>query len=132
MAAAATAPAASAPGYPGRRRPTCALLHPAAPEAQGAAEQQKARRKKIMAMTPDKIAPMAVYLASDASKEVSGQIFAVRKDEIFLMSQPRPIRSAHKDGGWSPEDIAATMLPAFQSGFYPLDRSADVFNWEPL
>jgi hypothetical protein len=48
------------------------------------------------------------------------------------MSQSRPLRVAHKDGGWTPRSIAETMLPAFQSAFYPLDRSQDVFNWEPL
>ena len=75
-------------------------------------------------MTASKIAPICVFLASDLSKEVSGQIFAVRKDEIFLMSQTRPLRVAHKDGGWSPQAIADTMLPAFKSALYPLDRSA--------
>jgi NAD(P)-dependent dehydrogenase (short-subunit alcohol dehydrogenase family) len=95
--------------------------------------EQKARVERIQnTMTAAKIAPLCVFLASDLAKDVTGQIFAVRKDEIFLMSQPRPIRSAHKDGGWSPEAIAETMLPAFQPAFYPLDRSADVFNWEPL
>jgi hypothetical protein len=83
-------------------------------------------------MTASKIAPICVFLASDLSKDVTGQIFAVRKDEIFLMSQSRPIRVAHKDGGWTPQGIAETMLPAFKSSLYPLDRSADVFNWEPL
>ena len=73
-----------------------------------------------------------MFLASDLSKDVTGQIFAVRKDEIILMSQPRPLRTAHKDGGWSPQSLAEIMLPAFKSDFYPLDRSADVFNWEPL
>jgi hypothetical protein len=71
-------------------------------------------------------------MASDLSREVTGQIFAVRKDEAFLMSQPRPLRVAHKDGGWTPQAIAETMLPAFKSALYPLDVSADVFNWEPL
>jgi len=95
--------------------------------------EQAARVERIKnTMTASKIAPIVVFLASDLSKDVTGQIFAVRKDEIFLMSQPRPVRSAHKDGGWTPQDIAATMLPAFRSAFYPLDRSADVFNWEPL
>ena len=50
---------------------------------------------------------------------MTGQIFAVRKDEIFLMSQPRPIRVAHKDGGWTPQAIAETMLPAFKSALLP-------------
>ena len=73
-----------------------------------------------------------VFLLSDLAREVTGQILAVRKDEIFLMSQSRPIRVAHRDGGWSPGTIADTVLPAFKRDFYPLDRSADVFNWDPL
>jgi NAD(P)-dependent dehydrogenase (short-subunit alcohol dehydrogenase family) len=95
--------------------------------------EQQARVERIRnTMTASKIAPICMFLASDLSKDVTGQIFAVRKDEIFLMSQPRPLRVAHKDGGWTPQSIAETMLPAFQSAFYPLDRSQDVFNWEPL
>ena len=95
--------------------------------------EQKARVERIQhTMTASKIAPICVFLASDLAKDVSGQIFAVRKDEIFLMSQSRPLRVAHKDGGWTPRSVAETMLPAFQSAFYPLDRSQDVFNWEPL
>ena len=95
--------------------------------------EQKARVERIQnTMTASKIAPICVFLASDLAENVSGQIFAVRKDEIFLMSQSRPLRVAHKDGGWTPQSIAETMLPAFQSAFYPLDRSQDVFNWDPL
>ena len=95
--------------------------------------EEKARVERIQnTMTASKIAPICVFLASDLAKDVTGQIFAVRKDEIFLMSQPRPLRVAHKDGGWTPQGLADTMLPAFKSAFYPLDRSADVFNWEPL
>ena len=95
--------------------------------------EQKARVERIQnTMTATKIAPICVFLASDLAKDVSGQIFAVRKDEIFLMSQSRPLRVAHKDGGWTPQSIADSMLPAFKSAFYPLDRSQDVFNWEPL
>jgi NAD(P)-dependent dehydrogenase (short-subunit alcohol dehydrogenase family) len=95
--------------------------------------EQKARVERIQnTMTASKIAPICVFLASDLAKDVTGQIFAVRKDEIFLMSQSRPIRVAHKDGGWTPQAIADTVLPAFKRDFYPLDRSQDVFNWEPL
>jgi len=95
--------------------------------------EQKARVERVRTMmTASKVAPLAVFLASDLAREVSGQIFAVRKDEIFLMSQSRPIRTAHKDAGWTPQALAETMLPAFKSALYPLERSADVFNWEPL
>ena len=95
--------------------------------------EQKARVERVKnTMTAAKIAPLCVFLASDLSQDVTGQIFAVRKDEIFLMSQSRPIRVAHRDGGWTAAAIADTLLPAFRSALYPLDRSQDVFNWEPL
>ena len=95
-------------------------------------EAQKARVAKLKQMTPDKIAALVVYLASDEAKGVSGQIFALRNNEIFLMSQPRPLRSIHRDGGWTPEAIASHAMPALEPDFYPLDVSADVFSWDPV
>jgi NAD(P)-dependent dehydrogenase (short-subunit alcohol dehydrogenase family) len=95
-------------------------------------EQQRARVKRLMEMTPDKIAPIAVFLASDAAAEISGQIFAVRHNEIFLMSQARPQRSVHRGEGWTPETIAQHAIPALKKAFYPLDRSSDVFSWDPV
>ena len=94
--------------------------------------EEAARVERMKTMSADKIAPLTVFLASDAAREVSGQIFAVRKNEIFLMSQSRPIRSLHRDGGWTPDTIAEQVLPAFRSSFYKLDRSADIFNWDPV
>ncbi|MEC8847586.1 MAG: SDR family NAD(P)-dependent oxidoreductase, partial [Pseudomonadota bacterium] len=64
-------------------------------------EAQRARVDKLKAMTPAKIAPLAVALASEAGKQVSGQIFAVRNNEIFLMGQSRPVRSVHTAEGWT-------------------------------
>ena len=94
--------------------------------------EQQARVAKIQQMTPAKIAPMAVYLLSEAAREVNGQIFAVRNNEIFLMSQPRPERSVHRSEGWTPETVASHAMPALKSGFYSLDRSGDVFTWDPI
>src|SRR5437868_9087347 len=95
-------------------------------------EAEKARVAKIQQMGPEKIAPVVAYLLSDASKEVTGQIFAVRMNEIFLMSQSRPLRSVHRDDGWTPQTIAEHAMPALKSSFYKLDRSADVFNWDAI
>jgi len=95
-------------------------------------EAQAERVEKIKRMTPAKIAPLAVYLASGAASGVSGQIFAVRNNEIFLMGQSRPIRSVHRSEGWTPGTIAEHAMPSLAAGFYPLDRSADVFNWDPV
>jgi len=95
-------------------------------------DAEKARVERIKQMTPAKIAPLAVCLASDAASDTNGQIFAVRNNEIFLMSQPRPVRSVHRSEGWSPETVLSHALPALKASFYPLDRSGDVFSWDPV
>jgi NAD(P)-dependent dehydrogenase (short-subunit alcohol dehydrogenase family) len=93
---------------------------------------EKARVERIRHMTPAKIAPLAVCLASDLGRDANGQIFAVRNNEIFLFSQPRPERSVHRSEGWTPETIASHALPALKAGFYALDRSGDIFSWDPV
>jgi NAD(P)-dependent dehydrogenase (short-subunit alcohol dehydrogenase family) len=94
-------------------------------------EQQK-RVDGLKKLDADKIAPFTVALASDAGAKVTGQIFAVRNNEIFLFSQPRPIRSAHTAEGWTPETVAERVFDQFENDFYPLDRSSDVFTWDPV
>ena len=95
-------------------------------------EEQKARVERLKRMETAKIAPLAVYLASDAAADVSGQIFAVRANEIFLMSQSRPLRAMHTAEGWTPQTIAERAIPALRPSFYRLDRSQDVFDWDPV
>jgi NAD(P)-dependent dehydrogenase (short-subunit alcohol dehydrogenase family) len=95
-------------------------------------EEEKARVERVKTMSTEKIAPMAVFLASDLARDVTGQIFGVRKNEIFLMSQPRPLRSMQRNDGWTPQTLAEHMLPAMKPSFYPLERSGDVFSWDPI
>ena len=95
-------------------------------------EAQKARVALLKQMTPAKNAPLAVFLGSDAAKDVNGQIFVVRNNEITLLSQNRPIRSVHRGEGWNLETLRDHMLPALKAGFYPLDRSGDVLSWDPI
>jgi NAD(P)-dependent dehydrogenase (short-subunit alcohol dehydrogenase family) len=94
--------------------------------------EEKARVERVKTMSTEKIAPMAVFLASDLSAGVTGQIFAVRRNEIFLMSQPRPVRSIHRGEGWTPQTIAEHAIPALKTAFYPPERSGDVFSWDPI
>jgi NAD(P)-dependent dehydrogenase (short-subunit alcohol dehydrogenase family) len=94
--------------------------------------EQRQRVARFKSMSADKIAPLAVLLCSDAAADVNGQIFCVRKNEVFLFSQPRPIRSLHRAEGWTPQTLAEHMLPAFRPSFQNLDVSADVFAWDPV
>lgn len=94
--------------------------------------EQEERVARLKEMKPEKIAALALWLASDLGADVTGQIFAVRKNEIFLMSQSRPIRSVHNGDGWTINSVDAQAIPALRSTFLPLDVSADVFNWAPV
>ena len=95
-------------------------------------EAEKERVEQLKTMSTEKVAPMIAFLLSDASRTVTGQIFSVRKNEIMLFSQPRPIRSMHKSEGWTPEAIAEELLPAFENSFYPLDRTRDIIGYPPI
>jgi hypothetical protein len=94
--------------------------------------EQAAAVEKLKQMTPDKNAPLAVYLCSNAAKGVTGQVFGTRMHEIYLFSSPRPIRIVHRAEGWTPEAIAAIAAPALANGFMPLDTSETLFNWDPI
>jgi NAD(P)-dependent dehydrogenase (short-subunit alcohol dehydrogenase family) len=93
---------------------------------------EKARVAKLQQMTPEKNAPLTVYLASDRAAGISGQIFSVRNNEIFLFGQTRPIRALHRSDGWTPAAIDAQLKGALTTWFTPLDRSGDVFSWDPI
>ncbi|MBN8964586.1 MAG: SDR family oxidoreductase [Rhizobiales bacterium] len=95
-------------------------------------DAEKERVARLQQMTPEKIAPLVVYLASGRAEGVSGQIFSVRNNEIFLFNQPRPIRVIHRADGWTPEKLDAQLKGAFGTSFTPLDRSGDVFAWDPI
>jgi NAD(P)-dependent dehydrogenase (short-subunit alcohol dehydrogenase family) len=99
------------------------------PEVTPEDQRRVAGLKKLV---PEKIAPLVVALCSDGARHVSGQVFAVRNNEIFLFSQPRPLRCAHTQEGWTPQSVLDRVLPMFQNDFYPLQRSADVFSWDPV
>jgi len=95
-------------------------------------EAQKARVEKIKKMGPEHIAPVAVFLASEAAKEVTGQVFGVRGKEIMLFSHMRPVRSVHHDLGWTPERLADMFPGTLRHHLVPLETSGQYFNYDPL
>jgi NAD(P)-dependent dehydrogenase (short-subunit alcohol dehydrogenase family) len=92
-------------------------------------EQLKARAERTR---PDHIAQLIAFLGTDAAKGVSGQIFGVRGNEVYLYNQPRPIRIMSRNDGWNPEKLAEHWLPAVKNSFTPLERTRDVYSWDPL
>jgi NAD(P)-dependent dehydrogenase (short-subunit alcohol dehydrogenase family) len=94
--------------------------------------EQQARIAKLERMSPRDIAPLAVYLASEAAKGVSGQVFGVRGKEIFVFSQPRPVRAIHHAEGWTPERLAETLPGTLGRHLTPLETSGQYFSYDPL
>ncbi len=95
-------------------------------------EAQKARVEKIKKMGPEHIAPVAVFLASEAAKEVTGQVLGVRGKELMLFGHMRPTRSIHHDLGWTPERLADMFPGTLRHHLVPLESSGQYFNYDPL
>ncbi len=94
--------------------------------------KQQKRVEGLKKLVPERLAPFAVAICSDQAKHVSGQVFGVRNNEIYLFSQSRPLRTAHSSDGWTPETVAERVFPMFENDFYSLQRSGDVFTWDPV
>jgi NAD(P)-dependent dehydrogenase (short-subunit alcohol dehydrogenase family) len=55
------------------------------------------------------VAPMVVYLLSDAARHVTGRVYSVVGSKIAVWSQPSEQRAMWAPGRWTPEDIAARL-----------------------
>jgi NAD(P)-dependent dehydrogenase (short-subunit alcohol dehydrogenase family) len=83
-------------------------------------------------MRADQVAQLAVALASPEAHAVSGQVFAVRGNEIVLFDQPRPVRSVSRIEGWSPATILEHAVPSMAASFTDLGATASVFPYDPV
>jgi NAD(P)-dependent dehydrogenase (short-subunit alcohol dehydrogenase family) len=58
--------------------------------------------------TVEDVAGLAVFLASDAAADVTGQCIGIGGDRLALWSHPQEIAVAIRDGGWTADAIART------------------------
>jgi NAD(P)-dependent dehydrogenase (short-subunit alcohol dehydrogenase family) len=83
-------------------------------------------------MRADQVAQLAIALCADGAKDVSGQIFAVRGNEVFLFNQPRPVRTMARLEGWTPQSLIDHAIPALKASFTDPGASASVFPYDPV
>lgn len=96
-------------------------------------EAQLQRYEKMrVTMRADQVATFCIALCADGAKDVTGQIFSVRANEIFLMSQPRILHGLGRSEDWTPESIIDGCLPAMRADMYDLSITGDVFRSEPI
>jgi hypothetical protein len=86
------------------------------------AAQRREQMREIQ--SPVRPAELAVALMSDAAKHISGQIFGAGGYNLSIFSQPRPIKTYQREGGWDAEGIVKDFFPRAEPDFTALDRSA--------
>ena len=86
-------------------------------------EQEREMEKRRTKTRADEIAPLAAFLCSDAAAGITGQIFGARGNEVYLYNQPRPIRTMHRDDGWTVDALAERLPNAWASALTPAERT---------
>jgi NAD(P)-dependent dehydrogenase (short-subunit alcohol dehydrogenase family) len=69
--------------------------------------------------TADDVAPLVVFLASDAAAGITGQAIGVGGDRISIWSHPAEVIAEVREGGWSVDAIAEAFPTAFQPHLQP-------------
>ncbi len=101
----------------GRYGVTANAIRPAAATRMTVSPEMEAARKKrqetgqpppaydLTALSPDAIAPLAVFLCTDEAANINGCSFYARIGQISLMTDPAIWRSIHKDGRWTVDEL---------------------------
>ncbi|WP_249670697.1 SDR family NAD(P)-dependent oxidoreductase [Cellulomonas wangleii] len=71
---------------------------------------------------PEDVAPLVVWLASDASAGVTGQAIGIGGDKLSLYSVPQEVGLTFREGGWTADAIAE----AWEAGFAPHQQPSGI------
>jgi NAD(P)-dependent dehydrogenase (short-subunit alcohol dehydrogenase family) len=77
------------------------------------AERRRAVTASDAERSPDNIAPVAAYLASEQSGWINGQIVSARGYEVALYNSPEPVITIVGTGPWDPDALAGQVERSF-------------------
>ena len=114
-------------------RPIAATRLTLTPELQAAMEKKSKEAggglgldigAELKRMAPEHIAPLVVYLATDAAANINGRTFFVGGGEVGLYSEPTILSSIFKDGVWSVKELSEIMPKSVTKSFPPPPAAA--------
>jgi 3-oxoacyl-[acyl-carrier protein] reductase len=68
--------------------------------------------------TPEMVAPIIVYLASDEAKDINGKVFSMASEKLAVMTRNRELASATMIGGWTVEELQKRFKLTFDKLLY--------------
>jgi NAD(P)-dependent dehydrogenase (short-subunit alcohol dehydrogenase family) len=81
--------------------------------------------------TPEMIAPAAVFLLSELSAEITGQIVFLMGKRLGLMARPQLIEPVLERDDWTAETIAEAYDRVFRPLLQPVGRAGSSYEWAP-
>jgi NAD(P)-dependent dehydrogenase (short-subunit alcohol dehydrogenase family) len=90
---------------------------------------QEAYKRGALTVPAADVAALVAYLCSPAAQDISGQLFAVRGREVFLMSQPRPVARFIAERG---HDLDAAVRKSLAPHFTKLETDLEAFATDPI
>jgi NAD(P)-dependent dehydrogenase (short-subunit alcohol dehydrogenase family) len=89
-------------------------------------DEEMAKRREAMreVQSPVRPAELTVALMTDAAKHISGQIFGAGGYNLSVFSQPRPIETYSREGGWDVPAIIKDFFPRAEKLYTSLERQA--------
>jgi NAD(P)-dependent dehydrogenase (short-subunit alcohol dehydrogenase family) len=98
----------------------------------GTTPEQQAYLECARRVTVDQILPFLAYLISADAEGITGQVFGVRGHEVFLFSQPRPVCTVGRSGGWTGDALKRAIEATLRPCMTPLQTDLELFQHEPL
>ncbi len=84
-----------------------------------------ALRAKYGIGLPEDVAPLAIFLASEHARQITGQCIGIGGDRLALWSHPAELSIRCMDDGWTAEAIAAEWSDLTQGSLQPFAAPVD-------
>lgn len=92
---------------------TVPIFQPAIAEWKETGKLPDILRREVGMGTPEDVAGVIAYLASDAAADITGQAISIGGDRLALWSHPELTETAYHEGGFSADDVAAVWPGTF-------------------